>query len=78
MRSDFTEADFTGANLEMARFQFAWLAGARIVGANLQEGKFVTTNLRGATFEGNFLRYTIFPDSDFTGCLGCPPQEEWK
>jgi uncharacterized protein YjbI with pentapeptide repeats len=78
MRSDFSETDFTGANLEMTRLQFAWLARARIVGANLQEAKFVTTNLRGATFEGNFLRYTIFPDSDFEGCEGCPNKEDWK
>ena len=45
------------------------------IGANLQEAKFVTTNFRKATLEGSFMRYTIFPDADFEGCTGCPP--EW-
>ena len=28
--------------------------------------------LRNANLEGALLRYTIFPDSSFEGCTGCP------
>lgn len=72
MRADFSGADLTAANLEMARVNFAWFKGARLVSANLQEAKFVTANLQDAEMEGNVLRYTIFPDTAFEGCRGCP------
>ncbi|MFZ2855613.1 MAG: pentapeptide repeat-containing protein [Rhodocyclaceae bacterium] len=72
MRADFSGADLTAANLEMARLNFAWFVGARLNNANLQESKFVTSNLKDANLEGTFRRYTIFPDSFFEGCTGCP------
>jgi uncharacterized protein YjbI with pentapeptide repeats len=56
----------------MARLNFAWFVGARLINANLQETKFVTTNLKDANLEGAFRRYTIFPDAFFDGCIGCP------
>ena len=58
--------------LEAARTPFAWFVGARLTNANLQETKFSTTNFRGANLEGALVRYTIFPDSFFEGCIGCP------
>ncbi|HNB78658.1 MAG TPA: pentapeptide repeat-containing protein [Rhodocyclaceae bacterium] len=71
-RTDFSNADLTGANLEAARMTFAWVVGARLVDANLQETKFNAVNLTNADLSGSFLRYTIFPDSTFDGCTGCP------
>jgi uncharacterized protein YjbI with pentapeptide repeats len=72
MRCDFSDADFTGANLEMVRAAFSWFVRAKLVDANLQEGKFNTVNFTGATMKGNVLRFTIFPDSTFDQCTGCP------
>ena len=72
MRADFSGADLTAASPEAARAQFARFAGAKLADANLQETKFVTVNLRNATLEGSLIRYTIFPDSAFEGCRGCP------
>jgi uncharacterized protein YjbI with pentapeptide repeats len=39
---------------------------------NLQEAKFVTSNLRGALMRDNRLRFAIFPDVATEGCEGCP------
>ena len=33
--------------------------------------------LKNANLVGAFRRYTIFPDSDFEGCTGCPTTEDW-
>jgi uncharacterized protein YjbI with pentapeptide repeats len=52
-----------------------WFIGAKLTGANLQETKFVGSNLLNADLEGAVLRYTIFPDANMQGCNGCP--KDW-
>ena len=76
MRADFSGAEFVGVNMEIARMNHAWFVGARIVSSDLQEAKFISVNLKDATFEGNVTRYAIFPESLMDGCKGCP--EGWK
>lgn len=76
-RANFSGADLTSASLEAAKMNYVWFNGARIVNANLQETKFVASNFDGAILEGNFLKYTIFPDANFENCQGCPT-DNWK
>ena len=56
-----------GADLRHKDLSALDLAGADFTGANLAR-----VDLRGANLEGALLRYTIFPDSTFDGCVGCP------
>lgn len=72
MRSDFSGADFTGASLEFARLNHAWFIGAKLVSCNLQEAKFVSVRLDDAVIDHCVTRFTIFPESSFTNCQGCP------
>ncbi|WP_341646589.1 pentapeptide repeat-containing protein [Thauera sp. SDU_THAU2] len=72
MRSDFSGADFTGASLEFARLNHAWLIGTKLVSCNLQEAKFVSVRLDDAVIDHCTTRFTIFPESSFTNCQGCP------
>mgnify|MGYP003616465790 CR=1 FL=1 len=76
MRSDFSGAEFIGSNLEMARFNHAWFVGTRFISNDLQEAKLAATNLKDAVFEGNFVRYTLFHESNMEGCKGC--KKEWE
>ncbi|ENO87225.1 pentapeptide repeat-containing protein [Thauera linaloolentis] len=72
MRSDFSGADFTGASLEFARLNHAWFIGAKLASCNLQEAKFVSVRLDDAVIDHCVTRFTIFPESSFENCQGCP------
>lgn len=74
-RTDFSRAVFLGANLEAARPMFARFVGTRFISTNLQETKFTNASLKDATMEGCVLRYTVFLDTFFDGCTGCP--KDW-
>ena len=60
----------------MARLNHAWFVGTRFIASDLQETKFVATNLTDAVFEGNHVLYTLVSESQLQGCKGC--RADWR
>lgn len=76
-RANFSGVELDSSSLEAAKMNHVWFVGARLTNANFQETKFVAVNFQDAVLEGNFTRYTIFPDANFEGCQGCPT-DSWS
>lgn len=71
-KSNFTDADLTAANLSAA-----WAIGCRFINAKLdsvdaQETKFSTSTLQNASMRGTKIRFAVFSEVAFDGCIECP------